>query len=355
MRDYHKWYKTIRQIPKAELHLHLDGSIEPEFMVHLSKEVEHMGEGVILPPELQDVGRLRAKLSAANANTLLEYLDCFFYPLWITQTYDLLRDSVINIGQQLKKDNVTYFELRFAPTLHMRRGLGVADTVNAVCEGLAMVGDMFDDITGRAIVIAMRQEGPKVATHMLDEVFSHRTQLMDKFVVGFDAAGYEAISPKLFHEAFSMARGCGMKATFHIGENCPAYMIGEAVEALEPDRLGHCYRAVDDKGIMRLLRDYGAPIELCPSSSFHTGSVKYKHAFPLRYMLDFGIPVTINSDNLTISNTNLTNELCMISDFVADFEMLNIIRGGFVHAFDYRGEIPNEAQPGNKVSMPREE
>jgi len=354
MRDYHQNYKKIKKISKAELHLHLDGSITPAFMIHMSKCLEgeaEKGGGFLLPPELRENERLlRSKIVATHCDNLLDYLDKFFYPLWATQTRYMMTQSVINIAEQLHNDNVTYFELRFAPTLHMRCGLGIAEMIHAAIDGLQTTKELFG-IEGRLILIAMRQEGPSVANYIVREVQQHWCNAFKDYIVGFDAAGYEMIDPKLFRSAFQMAKRIGLMTTFHIGENCPAYMIGDVIDRIQPDRMAHCYRAVDDKGIMRALKDSDMVVELCPSSSFHTGSVKHKHLFPIRYMLDFGIPVVVCSDNLTVSNTNLTNELCFISDFVDEFEMRNIIGNGFRYAFDYSGAIePIRTEDGGIVT-----
>jgi len=296
----------ILHIPKIELHQHIDGSIPVETTWNLMKRhhlapvdtIEEMEKLLVVQPEDEGLG-------------LLEYLKKFHYPLWVTQfyenlvkvTYDIIADAYIN-------NNVRMLELRYSPTIHTYAGLTPRQAIAAVLSGLNKAKVTFKDLETGLIVIAMRHMGGHIAKILARLAAGESQHLHTRAgVIGFDIAGAEKGNPpRLFKEAYTIARKAGLGLTAHAGEDENAQAVWEAIDELGCQRIGHGCAAIQDKTLLRRLARDQILIEVCQTSNYQTGAVKKDTKHPLYTFLEYGIPVAICTDNTTVSNTNQTKE-----------------------------------------------
>ena len=284
-------------LPKAELHLHLDGSVRPATVLDLASQ-----QDVRLPTTNLD--QLRLYLEApADCQSLVEYISYFELPIAVMQTAPALERVIQELCRDLADDGVRYAEIRYAPWLHVVRGLSVAEVIRAALRGLK-AGQEATGIAGGLIVTAMR-DMPVDQNVALAKVAGH---FAGEGIVGFDLAGDEESYPPGPHaEAFRMARSFGLPVTIHAGEAAGAESVRQAI-GLGARRIGHGIRAEEDPAVLKLARDEGVQFDTAPTSNAHTTAVRRLEAHPLARFFRQGIKVTVSSDSRTVSQTTLTNE-----------------------------------------------
>lgn len=280
---------------QIDLHLHLDGSLPAETILRLAKE-----EGIQLPAETID-GLKPYICAGMNCKSLNEYLKCFDIPLKVLQTERGLCQAARELGGNLKEKGLRYAEVRFAPQLHCQKGMSQEQAVKAVLLGLAEAQeDAREDIGLRTILCCMRGQENKEANLQTVRLAS---KYLDKGVVAVDLAGAEALFPTAdYEEEFALARELNVPFTIHAGEAAGPLSIRKAVE-FGAARIGHGVRAIEDEELMELLAIKQIPLEMCPISNLQTKAVRNIADYPLRAYLKKGIKVTINSDNMTVSDT----------------------------------------------------
>jgi adenosine deaminase len=237
----------------------------------------------------------------------------------VMQTPEALYRVALECVEDLASDNVVYAEIRFAPELHIDRGLSLDAVVDAVLAGFAD-GEKAASAEGRAITVrclvtAMRHQARSL------EIAELAIRFRDKGVVGFDIAGAEAGYPPTRHlDAFEYMRSHNARFTIHAGEAFGLPSIHEAIAFCGADRLGHGVRIVDDITIgpdgtvqlgrlAALLRDKRVPFELCPSSNVQTGAVGSIAEHPFDLLARSRFRVTVNTDNRLISDTTMSQEM----------------------------------------------
>ena len=249
----------FQAIPKAELHLHLDGSLRPRTVLELAKE-----GGVPLPTE--DLNKLKAFLEATDStSSLIEYISYFELPIAVLQSVPALERATYELCEDLNKDNVRYAEIRYGPWLHTRQGLSLTDVIQGVLNGWAAGRKAFG-LEGGVIVTALR-DMPPAQNLALAQVAG---QYVNSGVVGFDLAGDEAGHPPILHEdAFRMARSLGLNLTIHAGEAAGPESVRQAI-AMGARRLGHGVRAQEDAEVMATIRELGIQLDMAPTSNAQT-------------------------------------------------------------------------------------
>jgi len=289
--------ELVQQMPKVELHCHLDGSLRPETMLDLAA-----ARGIALPQHEPEA--LRRYMCADNAGSLAEYLHRFDATIALLQTEEALERVAYELVEDVARENVRYIEVRNAPWLNVRGGLTLDQVMGATLRGLSRGEDEFGT-TARFIVCSLRHWSPDVSLHMARVA----VQYAPHGVVGFDLAGGELGNPASAHaEAFHYARAHFLNVTCHAGEAEGAGSVIDAVTNCGAMRLGHGVRAGEDPALLNFLVDRQIPFELCPTSNVQTGAVPSYSAHPLREFFDRGAAVTINTDNRLISGTTLTDE-----------------------------------------------
>ncbi len=293
----------LLSLPKTELHLHLDGSIPIDLTWQLMTKY-----GLNPRPTKEETERLLT-MQPEDETSLLAYLDKFSYPLWITQFYENIQEATIAILDRLAALNVTLVELRYSPIVHTYAGLTVRQAIRAVLSGMNHARRVHGMRVG-LIVIAMRQHGPHIAKILARQAIAESQQFHRRSgVVGFDIAGAERGNPpRLFREAFFLARRGGLGLTVHAGEDEGTRAVWEAVDELGARRIGHGCSAVQDMTLVRRLARDRILVECCLTSNYQTGAVPRGTRHPIFTFLEQGVPVAICVDNATVSRTDSLRE-----------------------------------------------
>jgi adenosine deaminase len=294
---------TISEIEKVELHQHVDGSIPIQMTWQLMRSHN------LNPVEtIEEMTRLLV-LQSEEEGTLLSYLDKFQYPQWITQFYENLSLVVEGIVEEAVKNHVKLLELRYSPIIHTYAGLTIRQAIRAVLSGMNQARSRYDIQLG-LVIIAMRQQGPHIAKILARQAISEAQHLHKRTgVVGFDLAGAErGNAPRLFKEAYEIARTGRLGLTVHAGEDEGPICIWQAIDELGVSRIGHGCSAVSDKELLRRLARDKVLVECCVTSNYQTGAVKRGMEHPIHTFLEYGVPVAICTDNTTVSGTNQNQE-----------------------------------------------
>ncbi len=306
--------EQIKKAPKALLHDHLDGGLRPSTVIDIAGRTGYDG----LPAT--DVDELATWFrTQSHSGSLERYLEPFSHTVAVMQTADSLHRVAYECVEDLAADSVVYAEIRFAPELHIDRGLSFDEIVEAVLAGFAD-GEKACAAAGRPIVVRL------LVTAMRHAAVSRRiaelaVRWRDKGVVGFDIAGAEAGNPPTRHlDAFEYMRDNNARFTIHAGEAFGLPSIHEAIAFCGADRLGHGVRIVDDIDVLSdggvrlgrlasILRDKRIPLELCPSSNVQTGAVKSIADHPFDLLARTRFRVTVNTDNRLMSDTSMSREM----------------------------------------------
>jgi len=301
---------AVRTITKVELHQHVDGSIPVRTTWKL------MRDHGLAPVETIGEMRRLLQLQKDEAGSLLSYLDKFHYPLWITQFYENILDVTYDIIKEAYGKGVRLLELRYSPAIHTFSGLSLRQSIRAVLSGMNRAKRRFEDLELGLVVISMRQHGPHIAKIIARQALAEAQHLHERCgVVGFDLAGAERGNPpRLFAEAYAIARAGRLGLTVHAGEDEGPRRIWEAIDELGADRIGHGCSAIQDEALLaRLARDR-ILVECCPTSNYQTGAVKPGEPHPIFRFLERGIPVAVCTDNTTVSGTDQNKESAFLVD-----------------------------------------
>ena len=283
-----------------ELHLHLDGSLRPETVWELAKE-----QNIKLPANTVDEVRDQMQVPE-DCRTLEEYLTRFDLPLLVLQTREALERAAFELTEDLAKEGVTYAEIRFAPQLSIKGGMTQEQAVEAAIEGVKRGMEQYPSIRVGLILCCMRGEDNEEWN--LQTVKKEKKYLGD-VVCAVDIAGAESLYPtERFAPVFEMVREYGLPSTIHAGEAAGPESMKTAL-AFGAKRIGHGVAAVEDPELVRRLIEEQITLEVCVTSNYQTKVVPSIEAHPIRRLFNAGVRVTVNSDNRTVSNTNIRKEL----------------------------------------------
>lgn len=325
--------ERLLALPKAELHVHLDGSLRPSTMAELARD-----RGVSMP-SYEPEGLARYML-VSDAHSLEEYLERFVLTLSVMQDPEALERIAFELVEDHARENVRYLEVRFCPALCTTGGLTSDQVMNHVLAGLRR-GEELLGVRARVIVCALRTLDPQVSIEMAEIAVAYH----GRGVVAFDLAGAEAGNPAREHlDAFRVAEAAGVPITVHAGEGFGAPSIKQAVRDARAHRIGHGTRLWEDPELEALVRERRIPLEVCLTSNVQTGVAASYALHPVRRYLDEGIPVTLCTDNRLMSGVTVTREYEHAqSDLGFTWsEILRVARTGFEVAFadeDERGEL----------------
>jgi adenosine deaminase len=315
---------SLRRLPKAELHCHLDGSLRPSTLRELAGE-----HGVTVPAG--SVEELAAYMHADDTRDLDDYLRRFELTISVMQTEAALDRVAYELIEDAVADGVRYIEVRNAPVLNTRKGLELGAALEATLRGFARA-ERDLGVTARFIVCALRNLDPSVSLELARLAVAYRSQ----GVVAFDLAGSEAGSDAAPHaEAFRYAREHDLAVTVHAGEGAGAESVREAIHVCGADRVGHGTRLIEDSSLTQYVNDRRIPLEICLTSNVQTRVADSYKSHPCREYFDRGLVVTLNTDNRLMSATTLTDEYAHAArdlHFTWD-ELCRVAINGFVSAF----------------------
>lgn len=305
---------NIKEIPKIDLHCHLDGSLTLEMIRR------YTGKDVTMDMLSVD----------DHCQSLTEYLEKFKLPLECLQDSAGLKEGAYTFLKDVAEENMRYIEVRFAPMLSIREGLSCSEVIESVIEGLEK-GKKEYGVRYNVIVCAMRNHSLEQNRNML---YTAR-EYLGSGVCAMDLAGDESAYPtKEFLELFNEAKRLEMPYIIHSGETGSIENVRLAYE-LGARRIGHGVALIKDRELMGSYAKHGIGVEMCPSSNWHTKAISDWSDYPLKDYMDAGIKVSINTDNRTVSNTTLTKELEIIHNLYKDDNLIyRLLRNAQETAFE---------------------
>jgi adenosine deaminase len=348
--------EVIEKAPKVLLHEHLDGGLRPTTVLELASDVNYQGLPTKDPTQLREWF-----IADTPGSDLVRYLAGFSHTTALMQTKEQLARVASESALDLARDGIVYAEVRFAPELHLQRGLKLDEVVEAVLEGFTH-GTAQAALEGRTIVVrailsAMRQANES------EEIAALAVSFRDHGVCGFDIAGPEDGFPPTEHlRAFHLIQRENFHMTIHAGEAFGLPSIWEAVQFCDAERLGHGVRIVDDikhvgdtfelGRLANYVRDRRIPLEVCPTSNVHTGAAKSIATHPIEILRRLRFRVTVNTDNRLMSGITLSDEFdtcaAVFGWTLSDMEWftLNAAKSSF-YQFDQRLAMINTViKPG---------
>lgn len=282
-----------------ELHLHLDGALRPKTVWELAQlqQVNLPSRSIEETKEMMEVPE--------NCKTLSEYLERFDLPLLVLQQEEAIERVAYELVEDLVKLSVEYAEIRFAPQLSTKKGLSQEQVVEAAIRGVQRGMKEYPSIRVGLILCCMR--GDDLAYENMETIEVAHKYLGD-VVCAVDLAGAESLfATDLFEDVFTKASMYKIPMTIHAGEADGPESIWKAL-SYGTKRIGHGIAAIQDPKLIEKLIEDQVTLEICVTSNVHTKVVESLEAHPVRKLFDAGVRVTINSDNMTVSDTNIWKE-----------------------------------------------
>jgi adenosine deaminase len=291
--------ELLHALPKTDLHCHLDGSMRVKTILELAEQ-----QKVKLPADTED-GLAKAIHMGEVCKSLEEYLVAFDVTLSVLQTADALYRSAYELAVDAAAENVRWLEVRYSPALHLQKGLKMTTVIDSVLDGLR-AAKRETGIKCGVIVCGIRHINPQTSMRLAELSVAYK----NRGVIGFDLAGAEASFPAKDHrDAFQLILKNNVNCTAHAGEAYGPESISQAIHNLGAHRIGHGTRLREDGDLLNYVNDHRIPLEVCPTSNVQTGAVSSLAAHPLKFYFDYGLRVTINTDNRLITDTTVTKEL----------------------------------------------
>lgn len=275
----HDWLKSL---PKAELHLHIEGTLEPELMFELAARNK-----VALPYESVEAVR-----AAYDFHDLQSFLDLYYQGMAVLRTADDFHDLAMAYFRRAHADGVVHVELMFDPQAHLARGVGLATQIEGLRRAMRLAARELD-VSSALILSFVRDRPADEAMQVLEQANSY-LELVD--AVGLDSAE-QGNPPDKFAEVFARARDLGLARVAHAGEEGPPEYIRQALDTLDVCRIDHGVRCLEDPALVARLRDAQIPLTVCPLSNTRLKVVETMDEHPLPAMLDAGLRLTLNSDD----------------------------------------------------------
>ena len=272
----------IARLPKAELHLHIEGTLEPELLFALAAR-----NGVAIP--FASVDEVRAAYSFAN---LQDFLDIYYQGMAVLLTEQDFSDLTTAYLERAAADNVRHVEIFFDPQGHTERGVGFATVIGGIARALDQ-GEARFGISHRLILCFLRHLDEASADATLDEALPFLDRIAG---IGLDSSEL-GHPPSKFARVFARARDLGLHVTAHAGEEGPPEYVREALDLLEVERIDHGNRALEDDELVARIAAEGLTLTVCPLSNLRLCVIGEMAQSPVREMLRRGLKVTINSDD----------------------------------------------------------
>src|SRR5271154_1718168 len=300
--------EQLRTLPKVLLHEHLDGVLRPQTVIELANGAKYSELPTNDPQALANWFH-----QGANKGSLAKYLEGFAHTIAVMQTEEALERVAYEQVEDLSRDGVVYFETRFAPVFHTKKGMTHQQVVSAVLRGLDR-GRQASGVPSGLIICAMRNMD--VSLEMAELAVDFR----DRGVVGFDLAGEEGgYPPKKHVEAFHYIQRMNFNITVHAGEGYGKESIWQAIQYCGAHRIGHGTRLIDDIAVIdgkavnlgdlaQYVLDKRIPLEICLLSNVHTGATPSLAEHPFKILYQEKFRVTLNTDNRLMSRTSMTQE-----------------------------------------------
>ncbi len=296
-------WKTLWAWPKIELHRHLEGSLRLPTLIDVASQFD-----IPLPAYTTEQLRPYVQMTDDDEANFAVFLGKFSVLRQFYRSTDIIRRIAREAVEDAAKDNVKYMELRFTPhALARQNNYQYEEVIQCVCEAVQQAEKDFG-IRVRLIVSMNRHESLQIAERVIDAAL----QFTSCGIVGMDLAGMEVgHSARPFRNLLYRARESGLHLTVHAGEWEGPSNVQEAIEYIGAERIGHGVRSIEDSQVIQLVLDRGVTLEVCPTSNLHTGAVRRMELHPLIDLIYLGVSTTINTDDPSLSNITLTDELML--------------------------------------------
>ncbi len=271
-----------KRLPKAELHLHIEGSLEPEMLVALATR-----NSIEIP-----FGSVEEVRAAYRFSNLQDFLDIYYQGMNVLRTEEDFFDLTMAYLNRARADNVRHAEIFFDPQGHTARGVAFDVAISGILTALKMSRAKFG-MTSKLIMCFLRHLSEEDAFATLKDAEPWLGEIVG---VGLDSTEV-GHPPEKFARVFAAAKERGLKLCAHAGEEGPPDYIRDSLDLLRIDRLDHGNRALEDEGLVTRLRDAQMTLTLCPLSNLKLRVVKDMRDHPLKRMLDLGLRATVNSDD----------------------------------------------------------
>jgi adenosine deaminase len=327
----------IRSVPKAELHIHIEGSLEPEMMMHLAER-----NGVDLPyPDIDSISK------AYNFNCLQDFLNLYYQGMSVLQTEQDFFDLTWAYLQKCKSQNVVHCEIFFDPQGHTDRGIPFATMIEGIWSALEKAR-RESGISSSIIMCFLRHLDQQSAFQTLETSLPWRDRIVG---VGLDSSEL-GHPPSKFKEVFERAGALGLKRVAHAGEEGPPAYIYEAIDLLHVDRIDHGNRCLEDPALVERLAAERIPLTVCPQSNLRLAVVPDMREHPVRKMLHSGLNACINSDDPAYFGGYMNeNFFALVDALDLDAgEIKQLICNGFSSSFLPPAEIQAHLETVNALS-----
>ena len=310
----------IAGLPKAELHLHIEGSLEPELMFELARR-----NGIAIP--FASVAEVRAAYAFSN---LQDFLDIYYQGMGVLQTEQDFYDLTAAYLARANADAVRHVEIFFDPQGHTERGVAFATAIGGITRALDDARTR-DGISSRLIMCFLRHLSEAAADATLDEALP--------FLDRIDGVGLDSSEvghpPSKFERVFARARALGLKVVAHAGEEGPPAYVHEALDLLKVDRIDHGNRSLEDTALVARLASEGMTLTVCPLSNLKLCVVDDVAAHPLKAMLDAGLRATVNSDDPSYFGGYVNANYLAVADALdlSKADLVTLARNSFTGSF----------------------
>ena len=310
----------IAALPKAELHLHIEGSLEPELMFELARR-----NGIAIP--FATVDDVRAAYAFSN---LQDFLDIYYQGMGVLQTEQDFYDLTAAYLARAHADGVRHSEIFFDPQGHTARGIPFATVIGGITRALDDAQARYD-MSSRLIMCFLRHLSEEEAEATLDEA---RPWLDRIDGVGLDSSEV-GHPPAKFQRVFARARNLGLRLVAHAGEEGPPEYVRQALDLLGVDRIDHGNRSLEDEALVARLADDAMCLTVCPLSNLKLCVVDDMTAHPLKTMLDAGLLATVNSDDPSYFGGYVNANYTAVADALdlSRDELVTLARNSFLGAF----------------------
>ncbi len=315
----------LRDLPKTDLHVHLDGSLRPATVRELAA-LHDLPFGFATDDDVKAVCQV-----SEQCESLEDYLKVFDITLQLMQRTDEITRIAFELAEDAHRENVRYMEVRYSPMLHTVGGLSLDEIVAAVQEGLDRARRRYGIITGQ-IICGIRHISPESSLELAELAVRWK----GRGVVAFDLAGAERDFPAKDHiQAFYHVLNHNLPVTIHAGEAFGPESIHQAIHYCGANRIGHGTHLAEDPALMQWVNDRRIPVEMCLASNMQTRAITDWQDHPIRRFMEEGLRVTLNTDNRLVSGTTVTREYELAVEHyqLTTAQLCKVILDGFKSAF----------------------
>lgn len=310
----------IDDMPKVELHLHIEGSLEPELMFELAQRNK-----VAIP--FNSVDEVRAAYDFSN---LQDFLDIYYQGMSVLQTEQDFYDLTMAYLKRVAAQNVMHTEIFFDPQGHTERGVAFDTVLNGITRALND-GRTQLGVTSHLIMCFLRHLSEEKAFETLKQAIPYKDKILG---VGLDSSEV-GHPPSKFERVFAAARKEGFLLVAHAGEEGPPAYVWEALDGLKIDRMDHGNRSLEDGALVKRIANDGIALTVCPLSNLRLRSVKDMKDHPLKTMLDLGLKATVNSDDPAYFGGYMTENFKAVAQALSltREDLLTLTRNGIEASF----------------------